>query len=103
LPLVVSAGAPFLPFVQGRGSTFPRQSSTSYARPTLISNGAGRRFFFGIRSCECVGLRKEDGSRGSRGQERVKKLIFEANPAMPLRQDCEIFRDFFSCIHLRSN
>jgi len=35
--------------------------------------------------------------------ERVKKLIFEVNPAMPLRQDCEIFRDFFSCIHLRSN
>ena len=35
--------------------------------------------------------------------ERVKKLIFEANPAMPLRQDCEICRDFFSCTHLRSN
>jgi hypothetical protein len=34
-------------------------SSAPAARPTVISNGAGRRFFFRIRSCECVGLRRE--------------------------------------------
>jgi len=26
---------------------------------TVISNGAGRRFFFRIRSCDCVGLHRE--------------------------------------------
>lgn len=43
--------------VVGAGLSPP---SSSFASPGLvISNGAGRRFFFRIRSCECVGLRRE--------------------------------------------
>jgi hypothetical protein len=53
-----------------RGTGQPPFSSPP---PTVISNGAGRRFFLRIRSCECVGLRREKSLFSLRHFKRVRE------------------------------